>query len=136
MPSRKMLRDASELKVLSVHTSKKKDFQLIASSRMINELTLIPSQMPIRERLSLRHRRTHIFEPMHVGSASMPRWKSCGFVGSHGIVLDRLGHSRVVSSRLQQRTQRWTRVRFGRECVQLHMSDETHHVWAGSRKLI
>lgn len=88
------------------------------------------------ERSGVRHRWTHILESMHVGGAGMSRRKSRGFIGSHGIVLGGLSHSRVVPSRLQQCTARRSNLRVRWQRVQLDMSDEADHVWAGSGESI
>lgn len=71
---------------------------------------------------------------MHAGGAAVSRGKSGSLVGAHGIVLGRVRDQRVVPRGLQQRASRWTDLCVRWKRLQLDMSDETDHVWAGSRK--
>lgn len=130
MLSKKIPRDVNEPRDHSVVISKTRHH-----SETGDELIITYSyKVSIRERLGLRHRRTHLLEPMHVGCASLSCWQSRSLVGAHGIMFCWFSHSRAMPSRLQQRTSRWTRLRVRWKCLQLHLSNETDHVWAGSRK--
>lgn len=71
---------------------------------------------------------------MHAGGAAMSRGKGRGATGAHGLVLSWIGDQGILSRRLQQRASRRASLCVRWKRLQLDMSDETDHVWAGRRK--